>query len=113
MIGVSATLESTPAADGFRMPGEFEPHSGCWMAWPQRTDNWRQGAKPAQAAYAAVATAIAASEPVTMGVSDEQFEHCRALLPGSVRVVELSNDDAWLRDTGPTFVTDAGGARRG
>ncbi len=79
---MSATLTSTPAADGYRMPGEFEPHSGCWMAWPERPDNWRLGAKPAQQAYAAVAEAINASEPVTMAVSDAQFEHCRSVLSG-------------------------------
>jgi agmatine deiminase len=110
---MSATLQSTPAADGFRMPGEFEPHAGCWMAWPQRPDNWRLGAKPAQQAFAAVARAIDAAEPVTMGVCDAQFEHCRALLGESIRVVELSSDDAWMRDTGPSFVLDAHGARRG
>jgi agmatine deiminase len=110
---VSATLESTPAADGFRMPGEFERHTGCWMAWPERTDNWRQGAAPAQAAFAAVATAIAVSEPVTMAASDAQFERARSLLPDSVRVVEISTDDAWIRDTGPTFVVDGEGGRRG
>jgi agmatine deiminase len=110
---MSATLDSTPAADGYRMPGEFEPHSGCWMAWPERTDNWRGGAEPAQAAYAAVASAIAAFEPVTMAVSDAQFERCRALLPAAVRVVEISTDDAWIRDTGPTFVVDGAGGRRG
>ena len=48
------------------MPGEFEPHAGCWMAWPTRADNWRLNAKPAQAAFTAVATAIAEFEPVTM-----------------------------------------------
>ncbi|HVV90297.1 MAG TPA: agmatine deiminase [Solirubrobacterales bacterium] len=106
-------LDSTPAADGFRMPAEWEPHAGCWMAWPERRDNWRAGAGPAQAAYAAVASAIAASEPVTMAVSDAQFERARAALPDSVRVVELSTDDAWLRDTGPTFVVDGKGGRRG
>jgi agmatine deiminase len=110
---VSATLKSTPAEDGFRMPGEFEPHSGCWMAWPERPDNWRLGAKPAQAAYAAVAAAIAASEPVTMAVSDAQFENARAVLPAEVRVVEVSADDAWVRDHGPTFVVDGKGGRRG
>jgi agmatine deiminase len=110
---MSATIDSTPAADGYRMPPEWEPHSGCWMAWPERTDNWRLGAKPAQAAYVEIATAIAASEPVTMGVSDGQFEHARSALPGSVRVVELATDDAWLRDTGPTFVVDGEGGRRG
>jgi agmatine deiminase len=83
------------------------------MAWPERPDNWRDGAAPAQAAYAAVASAIAASEPVTMAVSDAQFEPARAALPDPVRVVEVSTDDAWLRDTGPTFVVDRAGARRG
>jgi len=110
---VSAVLPSTPAADGYRMPGEFEPHSGCWMAWPERPDNWRMGAKPAQEAYAAVAEAIAVSEPVTVAVSDRQFEHCRTVLSPSIRVVEISTDDAWIRDMGPTFVVDASGGRRG
>jgi agmatine deiminase len=110
---MGAPIDSTPAADGYRMPAEWEPHSGCWMAWPERTDTWRLGAKPAQAAYAEIATAIAASEPVTMGVSDGQFEHARSVLPDTVRVVELSTDDAWLRDTGPTFVVDGHGGRRG
>jgi agmatine deiminase len=95
------------------MPGEFEPHSGCWMIWPQRPDNWRWGAKPAQAAFAAVAEAIAVSEPVTVGCSDAQFEHCRSLLSEAVRVVELSSDDSWMRDVGPTFVLDGEGGRRG
>lgn len=110
---MSETIDSVPAADGFHMPGEFEPHAGCWMAWPERPDNWRLGAKPAQQAYAEVASAIAASEAVTMAVSDAQFEHCRSLLPASVRVVEISVDDAWIRDMGPTFVVDGEGGRRG
>jgi len=110
---VSATIASTPDGDGYRMPAEFEPHSGCWMAWPERPDNWRRNAKPAQEAYVAVAEAINVSEPVTMAASDAQFEHCRSLLSPSVRVVEISTDDAWMRDTGPTFVVDDAGGRRG
>jgi len=110
---VSATLTSTPAADGYRMPGELEPHSGCWMAWPERPDNWRLGAKPAQEAYAAVAEAINVSEPVTMAVSDAQFEHCRSVLSPSIRVVEIATDDAWIRDMGPSFLIDGEGGRRG
>jgi agmatine deiminase len=110
---MSATIASTPAADGYRMPGEFEPHSGCWMAWPERPDNWRLDAKPAQGAYAAVAEAINAAEPVTMAVSDAEFEHCRAALSSSIRVVEISTDDAWMRDIGPTFVVDGSAGIRG
>jgi agmatine deiminase len=107
------TLKSTPTKDGFRMPAEFERHSGCWMLWPERSDNWRGGAKPAQAVFAEIAAAIAAGEPVTVGVSAAQFQNARARLPSQVRVVEISSNDAWIRDSGPTFVTDAKGRRRG
>jgi agmatine deiminase len=95
------------------MPAEYERHSGCWMLWPERTDNWRDGAKPAQAAFAAVATAIASGEPVTVGVSAAQFQNARARLPSRVRVVEITSNDAWIRDCGPTFVIDDRGRRRG
>ena len=107
------TLEGTPAQDGFRMPAEFEPHAGCWMAWPERPDNWREAAAPAQAAFAAIAEAIAVSEPVTMAVSDASYEHCRAALSPAVRVLEISTDDAWMRDIGPSFLTDGAGELRG
>jgi agmatine deiminase len=95
------------------MPAEFERHSGCWMLWPERADNWRCGAKPAQQVFAAVATAIAGAEPVSVGVSAAQFHNARARLPREVRVVEMSSNDAWMRDCGPTFVIDAKGRRRG
>src|ERR1700692_4603545 len=107
------TLTSTPAQDGFRMPAEFERHSGCWMLWPERPDNWRAGAKPAQAAFAAIAAAIAGAEPVSVGVSAAQFQNARARLPREVRGVEISSNDAWIRDCGPTFVIDGKGRRRG
>jgi agmatine deiminase len=110
---MSALIESTPLADGYRMPGEFERHSGCWMAWPQRPDNWRLGAQPAQSAYAAVAEAITVCDPVTIAVSEGEFDHARSVLSPAIRVVEMSADDAWMRDIGPTFVTDSRGGRRG
>jgi agmatine deiminase len=109
----AGALRGTPAKDGFRMPAEWEPHAGTWMLWPERHDNWRNAARPAQLAFAAVASAIARSEPVTMGVSAEQFEAARSALPAGVRVVEISSNDAWMRDVGPTFVTGRGGRVRG
>jgi agmatine deiminase len=110
---LTTTLASTPAHDGFWMPAEYEPHAGCWMLWPQRSDNWRRHAQPAQQAFAAVAAAIAPFESVTVGASAAQYGGARAALPATVRVVELSSDDAWMRDVGPTFVVDATGAVRG
>jgi agmatine deiminase len=107
-------LSTTPRADGFHMPAEWAPHSQTWMIWPQRPDNWRLGGKPAQAAFTAVAKAIARFEPVTVGVSAEQYENARAQLDAdNIRVVEISSDDAWVRDSGPTFVIDGRGGLRG
>jgi len=110
---MSRTLNTTPQHDGFWMPAEFEPHAGSWMLWPERPDNWRQNAGPAQSAFAAVAAAIARFEPVTVGASAGEFAHARAQLPGTVRVIELSSDDAWMRDVGPSFLVDARGGLRG
>jgi agmatine deiminase len=110
---MSHTHNSRPEEDGFRMPGEFEPHRGCWMLWPDRGDTWRLGAKPAQACFARVAQAIAAFEPLTVGVNHGQWENARANLPDAVRVVEISADDAWMRDVGPSFVVDGRGQLRG
>ena len=110
---MSHTLTSTPRTDGYRMPAEFEPHAGCWMLWPERPDNWRLGGAPAQRAFADVAAAIARFEPVTVGASARQFLNARRQLPPLVRMVELSSDDAWARDCGPTFVVDSRGGLRG
>src|SRR5690242_7197471 len=107
------SFTSTPAADGFWMPGEFEPHAGCWMLWPERADNWREAARPAQQAFVQVAVAISAFEPVTVGVTGKHFDNARALLPEAVQVVEISHDDCWMRDVGPTFVVNARGCVRG
>lgn len=106
-------MESTPAADGYRMPGEFEPQKEVFMIWPERTDSWRDGAKPAQRAYAQVAEAISEFTPVTMLVSAAQYENARYILPEMIRVLEMSSDDAWCRDVGPTFVRNDAGTVRG
>ena len=99
----------TPRAAGFRMPAEWHRQAGCWMAWPERPDTWRLGAKPAQAAFARLANTIARFEPVTMLVSARQWENAVRQLDPAVRVVEMSTNDAWLRDTGATFVIDEAG----
>ncbi len=102
----SRTLDSTPGADGFHMPAEWEAQERCYVIWPERPDNWRLGAGPAQAAFVAVVDAIARSEPVTVLVSARQWERARASCPPSAMVVEMTCDDSWIRDTGPSFVVN-------
>lgn len=110
---MSKKIDSTPKKDGYRMPGEYAPQDQVYMIWPERPDNWRNGAKPAQAAFANVAKAISKFTPVTMLVSAAQFENALGKLPeDNITVLEMSNNDAWVRDCGPTFVTDGKGGRR-
>lgn len=106
-------VNSTPKKDGFRMPGEFEPHDGTWMMWPERPDNWRLGGKPAQETVVNVVTAMSKYEKVSVIVSSEQYENAKNRLPEEVRVVEMSYDDAWVRDCGATYVKNDKGEIRG
>lgn len=104
-----------PAKDGFYMPAEWHQHQQTWLLWPERTDNWRLGAKPAQQAMLKLAQAIAEFEPVCLGVSAKQYEnaYAQAADHDNIRVIELSNNDAWIRDTGPTFLINSAKNVRG
>ena len=106
-------LLSTPREDGFRMPGEFEPHRGCLMIWPKRPGSWPFGAKAARKAFAQVAEGILESEELWMLVYPEDLQEARELLPAGVHLVPLATDDAWARDVGPTFLVDQKGNLRG
>ncbi|MCK4866448.1 MAG: agmatine deiminase family protein, partial [Alphaproteobacteria bacterium] len=43
---------TTPAAEGFSMPAEWQPHERCWMAWPCRQELWGDRLDDARDAYA-------------------------------------------------------------
>jgi agmatine deiminase len=96
--------EKTPAAEGYWMPAEFEPHEATWLLWPERTDNWRDGGRPAQEAVLEVAAAIGQFEPVNLGVRPALFDEVRLITPPGVQAASIEYDDIWVRDIGPTFV---------
>ena len=110
-------LHTIPAADGFRMPGEFEPHRGCIMIWPKRPGSWNYGAKKAREAFKRVAWAIAESEEVFMLAEPDVEENAREMLAGNpghgIHVIRMESDDAWARDVAPTFVVNGEGTVRG
>ncbi|KAF6166320.1 hypothetical protein GIB67_015866 [Kingdonia uniflora] len=97
-------IEGKPALLGYHMPAEWEPHSQCWMGWPERPDNWRNQAVPGQHLFKEVATAISKFEPVTICATAAQWDNARSQIPQNIRVVEMSMNDCWFRDSGPTFV---------
>ena len=96
-----------------RMPGEFEPHAGCIMIWPERPGSWNYGAKKAREAFVRTAAAIAESETVYMLASRAQAADAERMLHAAnaenIRVIEMESDDAWARDVGPTMVVTQDG----
>ncbi|GAA2482322.1 agmatine deiminase family protein [Streptomyces thermolineatus] len=96
----------TPPA--FRMPAEWEPHERTWMAWPRPNPTFAGAGELAAAreAWAAVARAVRRFEPVTVVAAPGDSASARELLGPGVDLVERPLDDAWMRDIGPTFVTD-------
>lgn len=103
---------SNPQKDGYYLAPEWHHHGQSYMMWPQRTDNWREGAKPVQKVFTEIATKISRYEPVTMLVSREQYQHVHRLLSKSIRVVEMSYNDAWMRDIGPAYLINHDNKRR-
>ncbi|MFI6947735.1 agmatine/peptidylarginine deiminase [Streptomyces sp. NPDC050422] len=90
------------------MPPEWAPHERTWMAWPGPNPTFASAAEldEASSAWAAVAHAVRRFEPVTMVVGPGQEEGARALLGPEIELAVRPLDDAWMRDIGPTFVTD-------
>ena len=109
---MSKIIDSNPKKDGYFMPAEFEKHEATYILWPERTDNWRNGAIPAKKVFANVANTIAKFERVVVGVNANQYEAAFELLNDNVTVVEISNNDSWVRDCGPTVVKNKLGKTR-
>ncbi len=95
-----------------RMPAEWETHERTWMAFPPK--NYLLGDNPKTAeltrsAWAKVANEVARFEPVSVLATTDQLEIARAYLHPSIEIIEAELDDAWLRDSGPTFVKNEQG----
>ncbi len=101
-------LHGMPAIEGFHMPAEFAPHDGTVMIFPERPGSWPYGAVPAQEVFAGIIREIAKDEKVYVIVSENTAAKAERLLEGvdRVRFFEIPADDAWARDTAPTFVTN-------
>ena len=98
----------SPVGEGFFLPGEWEPHSRCWVQWPSRAERWRDLMPQAYAEAAEVIRTIAAYEPVSVIVRDEDAAQARFACGrnDAIRFFEVPIDDCWARDTAPLFVTN-------
>jgi agmatine deiminase len=101
----------TPAALGFRMPAEWEPHAATWIAWPHEKSDWPGKFEPIPWVYGEVVRHLAAGERVRILVDDAKLKRSAQKLLARVGVnlsqidfVEQPTDRAWTRDFCPLFV---------
>ena len=57
-----------------RFPGEFEPHEGTLMIWPERPGSWGKDSSKAEDAFAEIITKLLEVENVYLVVSDRAAE---------------------------------------
>ena len=89
------------------MPAEWETHERCWMMWPTGLDLDRYpDTHRMRAGYATAANAISQFEKVTVIANASDTDECRDLVSDTVDIYNLTIDDSWCRDTGPTFITN-------
>jgi agmatine deiminase len=97
----------TPAALGFSRKAEWAPHARTWLAWPERPATWRgEGIDAARKVHAELARALAGFEKVTMVCSPAEIAEASLMCGPGVELTPISLSDGWMRDIGPTFVTN-------
>ncbi|MGB7756178.1 MAG: agmatine deiminase family protein [Salinisphaera sp.] len=96
---------------GWRMPAETAAQERVWMGFPPAGPTAGESAEAldeARRAWCAVAHAIAEFQPVTMLVDPADETIAARYVSAAIERVTVPLDDAWLRDTGPSFVLDDG-----
>jgi len=72
MAGTRAKL--LPAAQGYRMPAEWELHESTWLAWPHLRGDWPGKFEPIPWVYAEIVRNLARHERVDLIVNDASWE---------------------------------------
>lgn len=94
-----------------QMPPEWHEHERTWVAFPHHgyTLGETEGEQlAARKTWAEVANRASDYEAVTVVIHPEDVSQARKHLSSQVEIAEIEIDDAWIRDSGPTFVLDAG-----
>lgn len=108
-----------PAALGYAMPAEWDPHEATWLTWPANLITWPDGRLEAvERAYAKVIESLLPHEKVRLIVrSPEEREKAEKTLKsaGSLTrnliVYEKPAVDSWIRDYGPIYLKGRDGSK--
>jgi agmatine deiminase len=100
----------TPAALGYRMPAEWEPHAATWLSWPRREGiSFPESFDRVMPALRAMVEALVESEQVCINVFNGAHEaEARSVLRGlpmeRITFYRIPTNEPWCRDHGPIFL---------
>ena len=100
----------TPAALGYRMPAEWEPHAATWLSWPRRDGiSFPESFDRVLPALRAMVKALVESEQVRINIFNSVHEaEARAVLRGlpmeRITFYRIPTNEPWCRDHGPIFL---------
>ena len=101
-----------PAALGYRMPAEWEPHASTWLAWPHFHGDWPGKFEPIPWVYAEIIRNLARHERVNLIVPSERAEkRAQAVLEqadalsDNVSFHRWRTNRVWTRDSGCIFLS--------
>ncbi len=101
----------TPAALGYRMPAEWEPHAATWLSWPRREGiSFPDSFDRVLPGVRAMVEALIESERVCVNVCNDAHEaEARQVLHGlsmeRITFYPIPTNEPWCRDHGPIFLT--------
>jgi agmatine deiminase len=104
-------LVRAPAALGYVMPAEWEPHAATWIAWPHNRTDWPGKFGPIPWVFGEVVRHLSRHERVRILVQDAAHEaRARRVLGragadlGQVDLLRVPTDRVWTRDSGAVLV---------
>ena len=101
----------TPAALGYRMPAEWEPHAATWLSWPRREGiSFPDSFDRVMPALRAMVEALIESEQVCINICNgahqaQAREVLRGLPMERISFHLVPTNEPWCRDHGPIFLT--------
>lgn len=101
----------SPAALGFSLPAEWEPHEATWLAWPHNRSDWPGKFATIPWVYGEIIRNITRGEKVRLLVHDASHarQASRVLKRAGVdlslvEMFPIPTDRGWTRDCGPIFL---------
>ena len=110
---MTSSPDPTPASLGYRMPAEWEPHEGTWIAWPHNKEDWPGKFAPVPWVYVEIVRLLSRVERVNVLVKGRSMQRrvadqldAAGVDTKDVAFVKAVTDRVWTRDSGPTFVVN-------